>query len=108
MGDVPIVVGQHGLVGRMPVRPVEPPDEIVPGERENNALPSSCLREVVCDRPGRPSMCDALCPGKQEDGSCLAEIVRRANAQGAQWKFEVKQKSETNFLWVYVGPPLEE
>jgi hypothetical protein len=102
MSEIPEIMGA-GLTGRRQiVRDVElPVDEDgyeIPVE--SKAMPSPCIRtmQIGCD-------CPVDCPGRQRDGSCLADIVRRANQHGIDWMFEVSHQGE-RLWWDYSGPPI--
>lgn len=62
-------------------------------------MPSACLR--VFSSP-RPLDCPLDCPGLQQDGGCLTQIVRLANAAGVEWEFELDREGN----WIYCGAPL--
>jgi hypothetical protein len=106
--DLPIVTGPSGLTGRPMVRPIvtdleQPIDVVADGEpvyaqpsASGPTIPSTCLRALHAFRPD----CPFDCPGRQEDGGCLADIVREANERGVAWKFEIDER--TGF-WVYAG-----
>ncbi len=79
-------------------------------ERPRVAAPQSCLRHLYL--PGRYECAREDCCGFQEDGTCLADIVRSARAQGVEPTFEIRPSP--NWLhdrqegaWVYDGPPVE-
>src|SRR5438552_1937661 len=113
---VPPRIGTSGLVGRPSVRPpnddVERPSgydehgnpvwELPQPPAEGPAIPGSCLR--VLHSPlatGFGGECPVTCEGRQEDGSCLTDIVRRANELGVEWRFEVRP-TEYDLRWEYV------
>jgi hypothetical protein len=63
-------------------------------------MPSRCL-QTFASLQGKE--CPGVdCQGFQRDGGCLLGIVRRANAQGLTWVFEVDRDG----YWIYAGPPL--
>lgn len=111
----PTTVGSAGLTGRPQI--VRLPDALdepdgydehgnpiwdeprAPGK----AMPPNCLRVLNSPLPvERQGGCSLDCPGLQRDGSCLCDIVRAANEQGVDWKFEIDRDN----YWVYEGPPL--
>ncbi len=120
--EVPVIVGGHGLTGR-PLVPRPQDDPILPvGEDENGrpvfaeepapgpTIPPSCLRLLVAPlRPdGSPRhTCDGYCPGRQPGGGCLVDIVRRAQAQGVEWRFDVIAHEDGRGEWRYAGDPLK-
>jgi hypothetical protein len=88
----------------------EPLDEAVVW-KPAQVMPPNCIR--VSQSPRNHTCLDAggqgfsgPCAGLQEDGSCLLGIVRRAQAQGVEWKFEVRWDEWGNQSWRYAGPPL--
>lgn len=94
---------------------VRVPDEVeggVPAVQEAaHVMPPNCLRVFQSPRGSDCSEAGGhgfvgTCPGLQEDGTCLLAIVRRANAQGVEWLFEVHWDEWGNQTWRYAGPPL--
>lgn len=83
------------------------------------AIPPQCLRVLSSPLPperggGCINNFGTLCPGTQRDGGCLAEIVKKAIAQGKDWKFEIVREVDVDppdppeGRWVYRGAPLDE
>lgn len=102
-----------GLRGRPSVRP--PNDDVIEIDEYGNpvylpappaegvSIPASCLR--VLNTPlsqGGGGECPYDCAGRQEDGGCLADIVRWANENGIEWSFDVRL-TESGPQWVYTG-----
>lgn len=119
MADLPpIVLGGVGLLGRQQV--VRVPDLERPVEYDENGnpvfaqepapgltIPSNCLRVLNSPLPvERGGGCKGRCPGLQEDGSCLADLVKRANAHGVRWSFDVKVDEYGEQHWTYTGDPV--
>jgi hypothetical protein len=105
---VPIVTGAAGLIGRPLVRPIPEPavdyDEDgyptgLPTLMPAGALPSPCHRLLtVPDRGDGTHQCDPYCAGRQRDGSCLCDVVRKAQVTGVQAKFEVDAEGYWNII----------
>ena len=67
------------------------------------AIPSPCLRVLYSLFPlDQGGGCQHDCPGVQPGGGCLCDIVRAADAQGVEWRFELDRDGS----WAYAGPPL--
>ena len=112
--EIPTIIGAAGLTGRQQVVRVPDLDDLAEEEAVlpvgGRTMPPSCTR---CLQLGR-SCLDAgalgfsgACQGLQRDGSCLAELVRGANAAGVDWAFEVVQEGD-RVWWDYVGAPIPE
>lgn len=101
-------LGNAGLTGRAQVRPVnyddieDPEDLDLSIERVALAMPSMCRRTLNMPPSSPFSLCQPDCAGMQRDGGCLCDIVREANAQGVEWRFEI----DASGYWVYAGPAL--
>ena len=105
--QVPIVRGASGLTGRLPIVREVDPEELdengLPphGQRAaGQAVPPACLR--VLSLPEGRADCHFDCPGQQRDGSCLAALIRLANAHRVNWRLEVVREGE-RVWWDYVG-----
>jgi hypothetical protein len=102
---VPIVIGPHGLTGRVQLPP-RVPDEYAdfdPGAKPvpmGQAIPGNCRR--VMDSPIQKG-CPPGCAGVQRDGGCLCDIVRAAREAGVAWRFEVDPHDG---FWDYAGDPI--
>jgi len=111
---MPRIMGA-GLTGRPQVRP--PSDDLEQLDEDGNPLsgippaegksiPGSCLRVLYTPlSQGYGGECPYDCPGRQEDGGCLADIVRYCNDHGIEWKFDVRV-TEAGPVWEYTGPDL--
>jgi hypothetical protein len=103
---VPVVIGMAGLVGRKQIVRPEPEEEYqeeAAPRSMGRAMPANCLRVLhSLLAPERGGGCSVDCPGLQRDGSCLCDIVRAANEQGVEWKFDLDKDN----YWVYAGPGL--
>lgn len=102
---MPVVTGMSGLVGRKQIVRPEPEEEFqeTGPQSMGRAMPANCLRVLHSPLPpDRGGGCSMDCPGVQRDGSCLCDIVRAANEQGVEWKFDLDKDN----YWVYVGPDL--
>lgn len=104
---IPLVTGAAGLTGRpLLVREDTLTEYDAEGEpvyteplAPGRALPAPCLR-VLSGVPR--SECRTECPGRQQDGSCLCDVVRTANEHDVEWSFEI----DSHGYWVYNGPPI--
>lgn len=115
MPELPPGIMGAGLTGRPQVRPVDSDLERPIGEDEQGnpvyaqeaaegaSIPGQCLRVLNTPlTPGYGGECPYDCPGRQEDGGCLADLVRWANDNGVEWSFEVRL-TESGPQWVYTG-----
>ena len=66
-------------------------------------LPSGCIRKLSSIKAFRD--CPVTCEGRQEDHSCLCDIVEKAQRQGVDWQFELDSRTGE---WHYVGPELDD
>lgn len=117
LAELPQTIGAAGLIGRTKIVRIpdeyEQPDGFDPETGDpiwgapravGKAMPPNCLRVLNSPLPlDRGGGCSIDCPGKQRDGGCLCDIVRVANAQGIDWKFEVDPRDNS---WIYAGPDL--
>lgn len=116
----PVILGAAGLTGRPLINRdhdlVQPIGEDESGApifaeppQPSKAIPPNCLR--ILNSPlhaGRGGGCSQGCVGLQADGGCLTDIVKRAQAAGVDWLFEVSYDGYGNQVWSYAGPPLPE
>ena len=109
------LLGNAGLTGRQEVVRVPDGDELMEPvvHAPAQVMPPNCLRVFQSPRGGSCAESGGYgfvgpCAGLQEDGGCLIDIVRRAQAQGVEWAFEVAWDEYGNQTWRYAGPPLAE
>lgn len=82
-------------------------DHVSSGEESAKAIPANCLRVLNTPLPLEHHGCRAMpCAGLSREGVCLAAIVRKANEQGIDWRFDLERDGEI-WWWVYVGPPVD-
>lgn len=94
--QVPIVVGSSGLTGRQQIvrdYDVEPDEDAPPPD--GLALPTQCVRALqLPERLARAGeRCPYDCPGRQESGDCLADLIRALPPE-TSWHCEVKLLDE--------------
>lgn len=110
----PPSLGTSGLTGRPQIPRVPDVEQfydedgrlVDPPPVRARTMPPNCLRVLSSPLPvDRGGGCNMDCPGRQRDGSCLAEIVKAANAAGLEWEFEITRVGET-IWWDYIGPEI--
>lgn len=71
--------------------------------------PGPCLHRLHL--PWERTDCLPDCPGRQENGVCLAELVQAANEQDVPLEFDVRPQVDIDLryggLWEWAGAPVE-
>ena len=69
------------------------------------ALPGPCTRNLQSPSQGMVyGGCPEDCAGRAGKDYCLCDLVRAAEAQGKEWRFEINERTGE---WEYAGEPLD-
>lgn len=102
------LTGRPAQRSTLPAPDLDDAGELVAAQSDARAIPANCLRVLNSPLPPEHHGCRDNCAGLMRDGTCLAEVVRRANEQGVRWRFDLERdRSSDRFWWVYVGPPVD-